>query len=558
MNWISTVAVEANGIRVGNQTWEWSAVDDVLRTDFLVASRLTLRLVDGTRTAAWGSTSAAKALKQSVEEGLTSWASASRTRLLEASHALHSFLDSDCYLSQRHVAKFQAANPALPELVRVAHRLARRGDVEAARFEELASNLTATIESRNQAWSAAEQERWSHLFDIVEATPLTPEQRKAVVDFENRNLLVAAAGSGKSSTIVAKIAYAVRKGLVLPEEVLALAFNRKAARELRDRIGARLSDIEGSTLISSETFHGLGYRILARERRSTIEGDRDKLIADVCEHLRMTDASFRREVVRFILKFTPELRDQTEFSSYEEYLLYLREQDCGRGTVGRRIATLSGHHVASLEEMKIANWLFTHGVRFEYEKTYPHTQPTQERRGYTPDFYYPDIDVWHEHFGVDAAGRPPRFFEDANAYVAGIRWKRECHATFGTRLIETTSAMFANGSVFDALERQLRAHGQPIRELSASEVDALLGKDAHRDFAALLTSFIAHWKPSRIPFEQLMERGRSAIAPSFRSAGERTRSTHGGSNRSDVSTSTISSSGRPTGYAAGGGVRRTS
>jgi DNA helicase-4 len=141
--------------------------------------------------------------------------------------------------------------------------------------------------------------------------------------------------------------------------------------------------------------------------------------------------------------------------------------------------------------------------RFEYEKTYPHTKATEERRGYTPDFYYPDIDVWHEHFGVDAAGRPPRFFRDANAYIAGMRWKRECHATFRTRLIETTSAMFADGSVFDALERQLRAHGQPIKELSTSEVDALLGKEAHRDFAALLTTFIAHWKPSRILFEEL-------------------------------------------------------
>jgi DNA helicase-4 len=507
MNWISTVAVEARGIRVGDQTWEWSAVDDVSRTNFLVASRLTLKLVDGTRTAAWGSPAAAKALEHSVEEALTSWASASKARLLEMSRTFQNLLDSDCYLSQRHVAKFQAANPALPELVRVAHRLAQRGDLEATRFAELASNLSATIANRNQTWSAAEQERWRHLLDNVEATPLTPEQRKAVVDFESRNLLVAAAGSGKSSTIVAKIAYAVRKRLVRPEEVLALAFNKKAASELRDRIAARLAGIEGSTSISSETFHGLGYRILAQERHPKIEVDRDRLIADVCEHLRVTDATFRREVVRFILKFTPELRDQTEFSSYEEYLLYLREQECGRGTIGRRVATLSGHHVASFEEMKIANWLFIHGVRFEYEKTYPHVDATQERRGYTPDFYYPDIDVWHEHFGVDAAGRPPRFFEDANAYVAGMRWKRECHAAFGTRLIETTSAMFADGSVFDALERQLRAHGQPIKELSTSEMDALLAKEAHRDFAALLTSFIAHWKPSRISFEQLMERG---------------------------------------------------
>jgi UvrD-like helicase family protein len=383
MKWISTVAVEANGIRVGDQTWEWYAVDDVSRTDFLVASRLTLRLLDGTRTAAWGATSAARALQHSVEEALTSWASASKARLLEVSHTFQNFLDSDRYLSERLVASFQAANPALPELVRVAHRLARRGDAEAARFAELATDVPATIARRNQAWSAEEQERWRQLFDVVEATPLTPEQRKAVVDFESRNLLVAAAGSGKSSTLVAKIAYAVRKGLVRPEEVLALAFNRRAATELKDRIAARLADYEGSASIRSETFHGLGYRILAQERRPTIEDDRDKLIADVCERLRVTDASFRREVVRFILKFTPELRDQTEFSSYEEYLLYVREQESGTGRNGRRVATLSGHHVASLEEMKIANWLFTHGVTFEYEKTYPHAEATQERRGYT-------------------------------------------------------------------------------------------------------------------------------------------------------------------------------
>lgn len=507
MKWMSSVEVEANGIRIGDQTWEWSAIDEVSRTDFLVASRLTVKSLDGTRTAAWGSAASAKALKHAAEEGLASWASASSARLLEASRTLQTFLDSDCYLSQRHVANFRATNPAVPELLRTAHRLAQRGDAETARFAELASNLPATIAKRNQTWSAVEQERWRHLFDVVEAAPLTPEQRKAVVDFETRNLLVAAAGSGKSSTIVAKIAYAVRKGLVRPEEVLALAFNRKAATELKNRIAARLADVEGSASIRAETFHGLGYRILAQERRPTVEDDRDKLVADVCERLRVTDASFRREMVRFIVNFTPDLRDQTEFSSYEEYLLYVREQECGTGRSGRRVATLSGHHVASLEEMRIANWLFTHGVRFEYEKTYPHTQATQERRGYTPDFYYPDIDVWHEHFGVDAAGRPPKFFEDANAYIAGIRWKRECHAAFGTRLFETTSAMFADGSVFDALERQLRAHGQAIRELSTSEVEALLTKDAHRDFAALLTTFIAHWKPSRIPFEQLMERG---------------------------------------------------
>src|SRR5512139_1790456 len=95
MRWISTVAVEANGIRVGTQAWEWSAIQDVSRTDLFVVGRLTVRIVDGTRMTAWGSRSAAKALERAVEEGLSSWATASKTRVLEASQTLQAFLDSD-------------------------------------------------------------------------------------------------------------------------------------------------------------------------------------------------------------------------------------------------------------------------------------------------------------------------------------------------------------------------------------------------------------------------------------------------------------------------------
>jgi DNA helicase-4 len=507
MKWLSAITVEANGVRVGKQAWEWSDVAAVSRTSFLLASRVFLASWSGSRAVAWGSTPAAKALERAVEEGLNSWATASKARLLEASRSFQTFLESDFYLSRRHVAAFQAANPALPELLRVAHRLAQHGDAEAARFEELATDLPATVARRNQAWSTAEQERWRDLFDNVEATPLTSEQRKAVVDFENRNLLVAAAGSGKSSTLVAKIAYAVRKGLVRPDQVLALAFNKKAALELKGRIAARLADIDGAASISSETFHGLGYRILAQERRPTIQDNRDKVVFDVYARLWASDKEFRCEALRFLLDFTPDLPDRTKFSSYEEYLEFAREQEGQAGKLGRRVETLSGHHVASLEEMRIANWLFTHGVRFEYEKSYPHVEATKDRRGYTPDFYYPDIDAWHEHFGVDAAGRPPAFFRDPNEYLAGMQWKRECHRTFGTRLIETTSGMFLDGSVFANLERALRAHGQPIKELSTNEVDALLGKAPHHDFTALLATFLAHWKSRGIPFERLMEHG---------------------------------------------------
>lgn len=79
-----------------------------------------------------------------------------------------------------------------------------------------------------------------NFFDQVEKSPLTEEQRKAVVCFDNRVLLVASAGSGKTSTMVAKAGYALRHGYFSPERMLLLAFNTDAASELRERIRARL------------------------------------------------------------------------------------------------------------------------------------------------------------------------------------------------------------------------------------------------------------------------------------------------------------------------------
>jgi hypothetical protein len=71
--------------------------------------------------------------------------------------------------------------------------------------------------------------------DRVESKPLTEEQARAVICFDNRVQVVAAAGSGKTSTMVAKAAYAIDRGFVEPERIVMLAFNKDAAKELEER-----------------------------------------------------------------------------------------------------------------------------------------------------------------------------------------------------------------------------------------------------------------------------------------------------------------------------------
>lgn len=82
----------------------------------------------------------------------------------------------------------------------------------------------------------AELERWKDFFDTVESKPLTPEQRLSIVVDEDATLVLAGAGSGKTSVITAKAAYLLRAGIRPADEILLLAFAKDAAAEMSERI----------------------------------------------------------------------------------------------------------------------------------------------------------------------------------------------------------------------------------------------------------------------------------------------------------------------------------
>jgi DNA helicase-4 len=85
----------------------------------------------------------------------------------------------------------------------------------------------------------AELDRWKDFLDRIESNPLTPEQRLSVVVDEDATLVLAGAGSGKTSVITAKAAYLVKTGIRQPEEILLLAFAKNAAAEMAERVEAR-------------------------------------------------------------------------------------------------------------------------------------------------------------------------------------------------------------------------------------------------------------------------------------------------------------------------------
>ncbi|ASR34358.1 ATP-dependent DNA helicase [Prauserella marina] len=89
-------------------------------------------------------------------------------------------------------------------------------------------------------------------FEIAQALGLhspTEEQAAVIAAPPEPALVVAGAGAGKTETMAARVVWLVANGLVVPERVLGLTFTRKAARQLADRVRARLRRLAGSGLL---------------------------------------------------------------------------------------------------------------------------------------------------------------------------------------------------------------------------------------------------------------------------------------------------------------------
>ena len=95
---------------------------------------------------------------------------------------------------------------------------------------------------------------------------LNPPQREAVLHGEGTLLILAGAGSGKTSTMAYRIAHLIVERRVAPSAIVGLSFTNKAARELKDRVLGLIAQLgygnrrKGSLL---STFHSLCVRIFA-------------------------------------------------------------------------------------------------------------------------------------------------------------------------------------------------------------------------------------------------------------------------------------------------------
>ncbi|WP_108662033.1 ATP-dependent helicase [Acuticoccus kandeliae] len=115
---------------------------------------------------------------------------------------------------------------------------------------------------------------------------LNPEQRRAVEAIDGPVLVLAGAGTGKTRVLTTRIAHILNLGKARPSEILAVTFTNKAAREMKERIGAVLGGGTAEGMPWLGTFHAIGTRIL-RRHAELVDLHPDFTILDTDDQIRL-------------------------------------------------------------------------------------------------------------------------------------------------------------------------------------------------------------------------------------------------------------------------------
>ena len=284
---------------------------------------------------------------------------------------------------------------------------------------------------------------------------LDVEQAHACARPEQHLLIKARAGSGKTRTLAAIAALAINDQSLDPDQVMILAFNKKAAAE----VGERVRDAGVADYRNARTFHSLAYGLAGATGRKLVFDDGNGSPS------RRKQAQFVERTIRNILNpnFKTKLYEffRREIEQIERIGAELPKASYFVFRRAMTLVTLSGDAVKSDGEKFISDFFFEHGISYEYEAawSWEHDDLIQGVP-YHPDFTI-RVDgksLILEHWAIDPndpSATVPAWWEDTNtaAYRQQIEDKREwCHK-HKIQLIETHTGMLRKGR--EAFEQEL-------------------------------------------------------------------------------------------------------
>lgn len=382
------------------------------------------------------------------------------------------------------------------------------------------TNFEQFVSQHNKEYIASELTKNDELLSNIDGKSLDKQQRTVVVTDEINNLVIAGAGSGKTLTIVGKVKYLCGTKGIKPEEILLLAFTRKSAQEMTDRINTKLN-----ISIEATTFHKLGLDIIkeATGERPDVFDNFDGYISDFFDNKVSNDKELIKALIEYFayyLEIPTELEDydclgdvydheksadlETLKSKYQrdEYIEEKTEEKA------RLKKTLAGEQVKSLEEVSIANFLFLNGIEYEYERKYPFESDDKFKKAYRPDFYLPEYDLYIEHFGITKENTVPWLSDvEGKKYIQDMEWKREFHKKNGTKLIESYSYYSTEGCLLPKLKENLTNNGVQFKEVDFvdifNKIYANKSDKYFNEFIKLCTTFVNLYKANGYEIDEL-------------------------------------------------------
>lgn len=442
-----------------------------------------------------------------------------RTEAQEISTVLQSLFNINHYFTHSELEKIQKDSECLMNALSVVYpnyvKYLAEGEMLAF-YDDLNIRMLTIERLRNEHNKLFVDcqliENRKYFDTVLGKYPLDEQQRDSIVKLEDNCLVTASAGSGKTSTILAKAKYLVEKRNIAPQKILLLTYTRKAAEELRERM-----KIDG---LECNTFHGLAYKILSKVNNQVPSISENSLAQTVFYQLLKSDELFQKAINDYILNLQSLQGLEHEYNDAFSYF-----EDRKKYGIQALFPDMDGNiiYTRSEEEKRLCTILTKLGVNFRYEKPYEHETFTNEYRQYRPDFtiYWKDGEnerhLYLEHFAIDSSGQVPKWFGDGReggwykanrAYIDGISWKRRTHAQYGTILIETTSADFHYGNVEQKLLSQLQRYGVPTNRRGDKEIYDLLvkrSKKVEKTVFTLILSFITLLKANEKNIDDLIE-----------------------------------------------------
>jgi len=329
------------------------------------------------------------------------------------------------------------------------------------------------------------QNRFFGKTENIEKTEIkfSDEQLKAINSKEKYILLKARAGSGKTSVLVERVKQLLKSG-VSQNEILVLAFNKKASQEIKNRIGG--------TFQNSKTFHSFAWNIIKPEKvifgRKQLEFLQNIILEE--------KGNFPN--IDFHTIGNDEISQKKYNFSKEKFYKYIRN---------RSDISLNGDEVKSKGESWIADFLFEHNISFEYEKKY-----LWNGKSYNPDFTILS-NIILEHWGIDENQKngktPDDWTKTFSEYKIEMNRKREFLKNSDEIFIETSIVDLKNGreNFEKILKSKLEKTNLKFSKLSEKKIIEKMNFTKILKTTEQVNSFISNAKQRSLSIQDLKKKG---------------------------------------------------